>query len=530
MHTKMSLYVDPDDIDSPQAILALIQKQLDMPADVYPEYVIHRKSIDARKKRPRFLLDIDVFYPEMLHKKTPFQVIFKPVSTDCRVVIVGAGPAGYFAALELLEHGIRPILMERGRDVTSRRKDIQQIHSKGIVNPHSNYCFGEGGAGAYSDGKLYTRSHKRGDIGKVLSLLVAHGAPEDILIDAHPHIGSNRLPRVVKSIRETILSHGGEIHFESWVTDLIIEGGVVTGVVVGGKGKIQADAVILATGHSARDIFELLDRKKILIEPKPFAIGVRVEHPQSLIDRIQYHQSQRHPKLPAASYKLVEQVDGRGVFSFCMCPGGFIVPAATAPGELVINGMSLAGRDAPFSNSGVVVEVRLEDIYAASEEGPLAAMNFQKKLEQQAFQAGGNGLMAPAQRMTDFVAGKLSSVLPKASYKPGVVSAPVHELLPEGISRRLQAAFKAFDRKMRGYYTEEALVLAIESRTSSPVRIPRDENTLMHPQIQQLYPCSEGAGYAGGIVSAALDGQRVARHVSENMGHGDRSKNLISVP
>jgi uncharacterized protein len=515
MHTKLSLYVDPDDIDSPRAILDLIKKQLQLPVDADAEYVIHRKSIDARKKRPRFLLDIEVFPPETLQKKTPFHVNFKPLSPDHRVVIVGAGPAGYFAALELLQQGIRPIILERGKDVTSRRKDIQQLHSKGIVNPHSNYCFGEGGAGAYSDGKLYTRSHKRGDIGNILSLMVFHGASEDILIDAHPHIGSNRLPRMVKSIRETILSHGGDIRFESWVTDLMIDEGRVTGVEVEGRGNLHADAVILATGHSARDIFELLERKNIRIEPKPFAIGLRVEHPQSLIDRIQYHHSPRHPKLPAASYRLVEQINGRGVFSFCMCPGGFIVPASTAPGELVINGMSLAGRDAPFSNSGVVVEVRIADIDGASEKGPLAAMDFQKKLEQLTFQAGGNGLMAPAQRMTDFAAGRLSSVLPKSSYKPGIVSAPVHELLPEGIYRRLQVAFHAFDRKMKGYFTEEALVLAIESRTSSPVRIPRDETTLMHPRVAELYPCSEGAGYAGGIVSAALDGQRVARKIVE---------------
>ncbi len=513
MHTKLSLYVDPDDIDSPQVIRDLVRKQLNLPADTDPGYVIRRRSIDARKKRPRFLLDIEVFSPETLQNITPFQLNFKPVSPDYRVVIVGAGPAGYFAALELLGQGIRPILLERGKDVTSRRKDIQQLHGKGIVNPHSNYCFGEGGAGAYSDGKLYTRSHKRGNIGKILSLLVMHGAPEDILIDAHPHIGSNRLPRVVKSIRETILSHGGEIHFDSWVTDLIIEGGRAAGVWVEGKGKCHADAVILATGHSARDIFELLNRNNIVIEPKPFALGVRVEHPQELIDRIQYHHSPRHPKLPAASYRLVEQIEGRGVFSFCMCPGGFIVPASTAPGELVINGMSLSARDAPFSNSGVVVEVRLEDIGAAPESGPLAAMDFQKKLEQLAFQAGGKGLLAPAQRMTDFAAGKLSPVLPKTSYKPGIISAPVHELFPEGIRRRLQAALQAFDAKMKGYFTEEAIVLAIESRTSSPVRIPRDETTLMHPQVENLYPCSEGAGYAGGIVSAALDGQRVARRI-----------------
>jgi uncharacterized FAD-dependent dehydrogenase len=515
MRSNISLYVDPEYIDSPPAILNLIRNRLSLPADAEPAYIIHRKSIDARMKMPRFLLDMEVYCSETLQKKTPFQMNFKPLLPDRRVVIVGAGPAGYFAALELLEQGIRPIVLERGKDVTSRRKDIQKLHTQGLVNPHSNYCFGEGGAGTYSDGKLYTRSHKRGDIGKILSLMVAHGASEDILIDAHPHIGSNRLPRMVKSIRETILTHGGEIHFESWVTDLLTEGGSVSGVWVDEKEKISADAVILATGHSARDMFEMLYRKNIPIEPKPFALGVRVEHPQALIDRIQYHHTPRHHNLPAASYRLVEQVDGRGVFSFCMCPGGFIVPASTAPGELVINGMSLAARDAPFSNSGIVVEVRLEDIEASMDKGPLAAMDFQKKLEQRAFQAGGESLQAPAQRMTDFTTGRLSSVLPKSSYKPGIVSAPVHALLPDGIRRRLQAAFQAFDRKMKGYFTEDALVLAIESRTSSPVRIPRDQNTLMHPHVKNLYPCGEGAGYAGGIVSAALDGQRIARRIAE---------------
>ena len=351
-------------------------------------------------------------------------------------------------------------------------------------------------------------------------MMVAHGAPEDILIDAHPHIGSNRLPRMVKSLRETILSHGGEIHFASWVTDWVIEDGRITGVWINGQDKISADAVILATGHSARDIFALLHRNNILIASKPFALGVRVEHPQALIDRIQYHHCPRHPNLPAASYRLIEQVESRGVFSFCMCPGGFIVPAATAPGELVINGMSLAARDAPFSNSGIVVEVRLEDIDPTLSPGPLAAMDFQKSLEHQAFLAGGETLLAPAQRMTDFVSGKTSSNLPRSSYRPGIVSAPVHEILPEGITRRLQTAFQAFDRKMKGYFTREALVLAIESRTSSPVRIPRHPSTLTHPQIQNLYPCGEGAGYAGGIVSAALDGQRVARQLAERMNGG----------
>lgn len=520
MSKRLSLYIEPEHIDSPSAIQHEIRKQIGLSADAEPVYIIHRKSIDARKKQPRFLLDMEVFVSETLQEKTPFEVHFRPLSPDHRIVIIGAGPAGYFAALELLELGLQPIVLERGKDVTSRRKDIQQIHSRGIVNPHSNYCFGEGGAGAYSDGKLYTRSHKRGNIGKILSMMVAHGAPEEILIDAHPHIGSNRLPRMVKSIRETIVSHGGEIHFESWVTDWVMEDNRITGVWINGQDKILADAVILATGHSARDIFTLLHRKNILIATKPFALGVRVEHPQSLIDRIQYHHSPRHPKLPAASYRLVEQVEGRGVFSFCMCPGGFIVPASTAPGEIVTNGMSLAARDAPFSNSGIVVEVRLEDIDPTLSQGPLAAMEFQQALEQRAFQAGGESLLAPAQRMTDFVSGRLSAMLPRSSYRPGVVSVPVHELLPDGISRRLQTAFQAFDRKMKGYFTEEALVLAIESRTSSPVHIPRDSSTLMHPQIQCLYPCGEGAGYAGGIVSAALDGQRVARQIAERMNGG----------
>ena len=513
--TKLSISVDPEEIDNPQAVLSLIQKQLGLEAAAAnPIYTIHRRSIDARKKRPQFILDIEVFSEKILQNTPSFEMKFNPLSTDKRVVIVGAGPAGYFAALELLEHGIQPILLERGKDVMSRRKDIQKLHAHGMVNPCSNYCFGEGGAGTYSDGKLFTRSHKRGDVSRILSILIAFGAPEDILIDAHPHIGSNRLPRVITAMREAIVSHGGEIHFDSWVTDVCIDSGRITGVGVDGKGKIHGDAVILATGHSARDIFELFHRKSIGIEPKPFALGVRVEHPQPLIDQIQYHHSPRHPGLPAASYRLVTQVDGRGVFSFCMCPGGFIVPTSTAPGELVVNGMSLSDRDAPLANSGVVVEIRLEDVNDVPERESLTLMDFQRNLEQQAFQAGGCGLKAPAQRMTDFVNGRLSNTLPQSSYRPGIVSAPVHNIFPESIRRRLQAAFQIFDKKMRGYYTEEATVLAIESRTSSPVRIPRDEKTLMHPQIKNLYPCGEGAGYAGGIVSAALDGQRVARCIA----------------
>jgi uncharacterized FAD-dependent dehydrogenase len=517
MNTHISLYVDPDDIGDPEAIRRLVRRQINLPADANTDYVILKKSIDARKKRPRFLLDIEVFPGETLHKKTPEPVKFKPISTDYRVIIAGAGPAGYVAALELLAHGIRPIILERGKNVVSRRKDIRRLHAEGIVHPHSNYCFGEGGAGAYSDGKLYTRSHKRGDIHQILSLLTAFGAPEDIQVDAHPHIGSNRLPRVVMAMREAIEAHGGRIHFDAWMTDILTDGGKVRGVQINHQETIAADALILATGHSARDVFELLARKKIRIEPKPLAIGVRVEHPQTLIDRIQYHHSPRHSALPAASYRLVEQIENRGVFSFCMCPGGFIVPASTADGELVINGMSLSARDAPYANSGVVVEVRLEDMPQKDlppEHWPLAALNFQKQIEQQAFQLGGGRLKAPAQRMTDFVSGRLSPELPESSYHPGVVSAEVHALFPDNIRRRLQQAFRLFDRKMKGYFTEEALVLAVESRTSSPVRIPRDDMTLMHPQIENLYPCGEGAGYAGGIISAAMDGQRVARMIA----------------
>lgn len=520
MNAHISLYVDPDDIGDPEAIRGLIRRQLHLADDATTDYVILKRSIDARKKRPRFLLDIEMVSGETLQKRTLEAVKFRPISTDFRVVIVGAGPAGYFAALELLAYGIRPIILERGKDVVSRRKDIRSLHVEGIVHPHSNYCFGEGGAGAYSDGKLYTRSHKRGDVHRILSLLTALGAPEDIRVDAHPHIGSNRLPRVVRAIREVIETQGGEIHFDAWVTDILMNGDNVRGVQVNHEETVAADALILATGHSARDIFELLVRKDIRIEPKPLAIGVRVEHPQSLIDHIQYHHSPRHPALPAASYRLAEQVENRGVFSFCMCPGGFIVPASTAAEELVINGMSLSARDAPYANSGVVVEVRLEDMplnHLSEAQWPLAAVDFQKQIEQEAFRIGGGHLKAPAQRMTDFVAGKASSELPGSSYRPGVVSAEVHALFPDDIRKRLQQAFRLFDRKMKGYFTQEALVLGVESRTSSPVRIPRDNATLRHPQVENLYPCGEGAGYAGGIVSAAIDGQRVARRIAETL-------------
>ncbi|MEP7147223.1 MAG: FAD-dependent protein, partial [bacterium] len=427
--------------------------------------------------------------------------------------IIGAGPAGYFAALELIEHGFKPLIYDRGKNVRDRRKDLREIQQFSKVNPNSNYCFGEGGAGTYSDGKLYTRSHKRGDIYKALRIFVEHGANEDILIDSHPHIGSNKLPVVVQKIRETILHFGGEINFDSLVTDLIIKDNKISGVTVNNSDEYFADAVILATGHSARDIFYLLDRKKILIEQKPFAIGTRIEHPQELIDEIQYKQNPRSEYLPASSYKLTAQINGRGVFSFCMCPGGLIVPAATSPGEVIVNGMSMSRRDSKFANSGIVVAIENEDLTGYEKYGKLAGLEFQKDIERKFFDAGDGSQKAPAQRMTDFTEERLSSGLGETSYIPGIYSSPVDKLFPEIISGRLRLALAQFGKKMKGYLSEEGYVIGLESRTSSPVRIPRDKNTFEHSEIVNFYPCGEGAGYAGGIISAALDGQNVAKAI-----------------
>jgi len=399
--------------------------------------------------------------------------------------------------------------------VRARRRDLRAIQQFDEVNPNSNYCFGEGGAGTYSDGKLYTRSHKRGDIYKVLKLLVEHGAKSDIMVDAHPHIGSNKLPKIVANIRETILQYGGEIHFESHVSDFILENSTMRGVIVNHTEEHYADAIILATGHSARDIYELLQRRNIRIEAKPFALGVRIEHAQQLIDKIQYNQSPREENLPASSYKLVCQVENRGVFSFCMCPGGLVVPAATAPGEIVVNGMSMSRRDSAYANSGTVVAIEEEDLKPFREHGVFAGLALQKNVEQAMFNFGDGSQKAPAQRLTDFVRGKISTSLPDSSYIPGLISAPLHELLPPFIAKKLQIAVQEFGRKMRGYYTEEANVIGTESRTSAPIRIPRDRTTYMHPEVQGFFPCGEGAGYAGGIVSAAMDGQNVARAVAK---------------
>jgi len=481
-------------------------------------FEITRRSVDARSKRPKFVLQVHWNSGEKRLEETPSRP-WKPVRSDQSVLIVGAGPAGFFAALELVRLGIKPVILERGEAVRSRHKTIAKLLRHGAVDKDSNYCFGEGGAGTYSDGKLYTRSKKRGDVQAVLDILVAHGADPDIRIDAHPHIGSNKLPTIIQNLRHTLLGCGGKIHFESKVTDFALRSGRVDGVITKNGKTFQADAVVLATGHSAREIFDFFHRNNLALEPKPFAIGIRLEHPQSLIDQIQYHNAPRHPNLPPASYGFVSQMNGRGVYSFCMCPGGRIVPSSTTPDELVVNGMSYAKRNSKFANSGIVVEIRMEDIASFCKEGPFAFLAFQKALERQAFALGGAvGQQAPGQRMTDFVEGKMSSSLPATSYLPGICPAPVHELFPPELYERLKNALISFDRKRKGFLTREAVVLAVESRTSSPVKIPRDNTTLMHPNIRHLYPCGEGAGYSGGIVSSAIDGQNVARKIAGNLG------------
>lgn len=475
-------------------------------------YHVLKQSIDARGKQPWVQLTILAFVNEPFHERPVQQLQLKNVSkAPHKVIIVGAGPAGLFAALKLIEQGVQPILLERGKDVRSRRRDLAILNKEGVVNPESNYCFGEGGAGTYSDGKLYTRSTKRGDVNRILSILVQFGAEEKILYEAHPHVGTNKLPQIITAMREQIIDCGGLFLFEKKVTDFIIKDNEVKAVKTAGGDIFEGDAVILATGHSARDIFVLLHQKNILIEAKPFALGVRIEHPQHLIDSVQYHCLTRDAFLPPASYSLVQQVDQRGVFSFCMCPGGIIAPAATDPGELVVNGWSPSKRNNPFANSGMVVSVEKKDL--PNPEHPLSAMYFQQAVEKKSFDYGGGKFVAPAQRMADFVQQKVSSNFPDCSYLPGIQAAPLNEVLPGFIHHALKNAFREFGKKMKGYYTNEAVVVATESRTSSPVRIPRDPGTLQHPQVSRLYPCAEGAGYAGGIVSAAMDGERVVDEI-----------------
>ncbi len=473
--------------------------------------LVIKRSIDARSRQPLVRMRVELSTEHALDLRVePLEL--QDVSKAPPVIIVGCGPAGLFAALACIRKGRRPIILERGKDVRARRRDLAAINREHIVDPDSNYCFGEGGAGTYSDGKLYTRSDKRGDVQGVLRTLVAFGASTDIMIDAHPHIGTNKLPAIITSMREAIIAAGGEVRFGTRVNDLLIGDGAIRGVLTHDGSEVIADAVVLATGHSARDIFELLLRKGLHMEAKAFAMGVRIEHPQEVIDRIRYHCDVRDPLLPPASYNAVEQVDGQGVYSFCMCPGGIIAPCATSPGEVVTNGWSPSKRNNPYANSGIVVGVSPQDVpaLAGASSDALTGVRYQRMVEQAAWHAGGQRQSAPAQRLEDFLAKRSSADLPGCSYQPGIVPYALDEVLPAVIAGRLRKGLLAFGRKMRGYVTNEAVLVATESRTSSPVRIPRDTVTLQHPQVRGLFPCGEGAGYAGGIVSAAMDGLRVA--------------------
>ncbi|HMX83893.1 MAG TPA: FAD-binding protein [Saprospiraceae bacterium] len=513
MYQQVEIKVAPEFVSDEAYQFSLIGDSLGMNPSAFSARLVKR-SIDARRFPAHYLLRFDVFTDMVPDPEPALLSEFKDVSEAPEVLIIGAGPAGYFAALDLIALGLKPVIFDRGKDAQTRRRDLRAIQQFGIVNPDSNYCFGEGGAGTYSDGKLYTRSNKRGEILRPLKLLVEHGASPDILVDAHPHIGSNKLPKVIANIRETILHHGGQVHFDAKLTDIILRDGEVKAVRINDKKEYKCDTLILATGHSARDIFYLLHQKDILIEAKAFALGVRIEHPQGLIDKIQYKQSPRSEHLPASSYKLVTQVGEKGVFSFCMCPGGLIVPSATSPGELVMNGMSMSRRDSPFANSGTVVTVSEGEVKGYDDAGPLKLLEYQKMVEQSLFDKGDGSQKAPGQRLTDFFNRKISASIQENSYIPGVYSAPLHKWLPTMIYEPLRQAVKDFGRKMNGYFTEEALVVATESRTSSPVRIPRDKESLMHPQVRGLFPCGEGAGYAGGIISAAMDGEAVAKAVA----------------
>ena len=514
MKKEIEISIPPDFIDDSEYLKKCAAKKLHFNIAEIKAVQIIRRSVDARPKSPVYKLKTIVYINEVF-QEIFHPVEFKPVSSNKKVIIVGGGPAGMFAALKLIELNIKPVIIERGKDVQTRRRDLRAIMQEHTVNPESNFCFGEGGAGTYSDGKLYTRSTKRGDVKSILNLLHQHGAAPDILINARPHIGSNKLPKIVEMIRQTILKTGGEYHFNSKLTDLILENNSVRGIIINGSEEMQADSVILATGHSARDVFYLLYKKGITVEAKSFAMGVRIEHPQQLIDKIQYHSAERNVNLPASSYNLACSIDNRSVYSFCMCPGGIVVPASTMPDELVLNGMSVSRRNSPYANSGLVVSIGENDWKEFKSHGVFSGLEFQKHLERIAFNAGGRTQTAPAQRITDFILHKSSQSLPSTSYIPGTVISPLHELLPEVIARGLEQGLKIFGKKMHGYLTEEAQILAAETRTSSPIRIPRDHESLMHINTKGLFPAGEGAGYAGGIVSSAIDGQRSAEAVAK---------------
>lgn len=518
MTEKIQLRTTPEVAATEALRLAEAARIAGVEAERIKRVDIISRSIDARQRRVMvnltLLLHIDEI-DETLRRYEPIR--YPDVRKSPQAIVVGAGPGGLFAALELIELGVRPIILERGKDVDSRRRDLAAISREGIVDPDSNYCFGEGGAGAYSDGKLYTRSTKRGPVDKVLAIFHAHGASDDILIDAHPHIGTDRLPVIIKAMRHTIIEYGGEVHFGSRVTDLRVKDGKVTGVTTA-DGKEYNGPVLLATGHSARDVYEMLARAGAEMEPKGIAVGVRLEHPQTLIDSIQYHNAAgRGAYLPPAEYSMLTRVDGRAVYSFCMCPGGVIVPAASAPGQLVVNGMSPSNRGTRWANSGMVVEVLPEDLPDYDQYGAMKMMRYQEDIEQTFYHAAGDSQRTAAQRMTDFVAGRESRTLPRTSYAPGNTSGRVDQLLPKAIAYRLQQGFKDFGRKARGFLSNEAVVMGPETRTSAPVRVPREPESRMHTALAGLYPVGEGAGYAGGIVSAAIDGINSARALAATL-------------
>ncbi len=518
MPKELLLQVSPEIAADAVLLQQHLSKQIKVGINEIQHVVIVKRSIDARQKAIKIILKVVIYLQGETFQESSIALPDYPnVSNKQEVIVIGAGPAGLFAALQLIELGLKPIVVERGKDVRGRRRDLKAINRDHIVNEDSNYCFGEGGAGTYSDGKLYTRSKKRGDVTRILELLVAFGATPNILVEAHPHIGTNKLPQIIQDIREKIIECGGQVLFETRVTDIVIKNNEVQGVATQNGDTISANKMILATGHSARDIFEMLDRKKVLIEAKPFALGVRAEHPQSLIDSIQYSCDYRGEHLPPAPYSIVKQVGGRGMYSFCMCPGGVIAPCATSPGEVVTNGWSPSKRDQATANSGIVIELKLEDFKPYEKFGALAGMEFQKSIEQKAWHLAGQTQRVPAQRMIDFTQNKVSASIPPTSYVPGTTSVEMGQVFPGFLSQILREGFTEFGKSMKGYLTNDAILHAPESRTSSPVRIPRDDMSLEHLQIKGLYPCGEGAGYAGGIISAAIDGEKCALKIAESL-------------